>query len=283
MSQINTVDLTSTGHRGHSTTSGEAPLSEFRRQMREQQLRERRESRCQTNVGRGERVASILAGSALGLWGVGRRDWVGTGLALVGAAMLYRGASGRCTVYDALGIDTTSDDDQGSQDMEDGVCVTASFLINKPADKLYGFWRNFENLPQFMSHLESVEHIDDRRSHWVATAPKLYGGQVEWDAEITADEPNSLIAWRALEGSDVEHQGSIKFTPAMGDRGTRVAVEMVYRPPAGRLGRWTAKLFGEEPKQQIHDDLRNFKRMMEIGDVLTIAGQSRGNCSFLGS
>jgi uncharacterized membrane protein len=127
--------------------------------------------------------------------------------------------------------------------------------------------------------LKSVQVLSDGRSHWVAKAPSIIGGQVEWDAEITADEPSSKIAWRALPGGDVEHTGSIQFSRAPGDRGTKVRIDLEYQPPAGQIGRWVAKIFGEEPDQQIRDDLRNFKRMMEIGEVLTTIGQPKGTCT----
>jgi uncharacterized membrane protein len=218
------------------------------------------------NVGRGERLVSAAAGSILALLGVGRRDLAGLAIAGVGGALVYRGATGRCSVYQALGVNTADEDGEAQRTRlaDRGVHVNASFLINKSPEELYGFWKNFENLPQFMTHLESVRKIDEARSHWVAKAPRIYGGKVEWDAEITADEPNSRIAWRALPGADVEHRGSIKFKRALGDRGTMVNVDLDYRPPGG---------------QQIHADLRNFKRMMELGEIPTIAGQPRGTCT----
>jgi uncharacterized membrane protein len=93
-----------------------------------------------------------------------------------------------------------------------------------------------------MSHLESVAVVDDKRSHWVAKAPAIAGGKVEWDAEIINDEPNALIAWRSLENADVDNAGSVRFVPAPGDRGTEVKVVIDYIPPAGRVGKWVAKL-----------------------------------------
>jgi uncharacterized membrane protein len=212
--------------------------------------------------------------------GLGRRDLIGLLTAGVGGALAYRGATGHCHMYEALGIDTASDNASEDGSAEDrGTRITQSLLINKSPEELYAYWRNFENLPNIMRHLESVRVLDERRSHWVAKAPRIAGGEVEWDAEITADEPNSRIAWRALPGGDVEHRGSIKFVKAPGDRGTNVRVVLEYYPPAGQIGRWIAKILGEEPEQQIRDDLRNFKRVMEIGEVLTIIGQPHGTCT----
>jgi uncharacterized membrane protein len=225
---------------------------------------------------------SIADGSVLAMLGLGRRDLTGLIIAGVGGALAYRGATGHCAVYESLGIDSAHHEDgkaarRKPQDKSESE-VSACYLINKSPESLYSFWRDFENLPQFMTHLESVQKLDERKSHWVAKAPAIYGGKVEWDAEIVEEEPNSRIAWRSLPGGDVEHHGSITFAPALGDRGTKVRVEMFYRPPAGQLGRWVAKLFGEEPEQQIRDDLRRFKRLMEVGEILTIEGQPRGTC-----
>jgi len=144
--------------------------------------------------------------------------------------------------------------------------VRESITINRPAEELYRFWRNFENLPRIMTHLESVQVTGDRRSHWRAKAP--VGSTVEWDAEITEDRPNQLIAWRSLEGADVENSGSVQFVPAPGGRGTEVHVEIRYNPPGGMIGAAIAKLFGEEPSQQVKDDLRHFKQVMETGEVI---------------
>src|SRR5690606_12724574 len=123
--------------------------------------------------------------------------------------------------------------------------------INKPVEELYQFWKNLERLPEFMSHLESVRVIDEKRSEWVAKAPWIAGGETKWEAEITHDVPNQRLAWQTVEESSVEHRGEVTFRPAPGDRGTRVRVELKYAPPAGQIGRWMAKLFGEEPEQQV--------------------------------
>jgi uncharacterized membrane protein len=230
------------------------------------------------NVGQGERLVSAAAGAILALQGAARRDLTGALIAAVGGALVYRGATGRCAVYQRLGVDTTREDGHARTEPRPGVHITETFLIERSPEELYNFWRNFENFPQFMKHLESVKKIDDRRSHWVAKAPSIYGGHVEWDAEIATDEPNSRIAWRALPGSDVQHRGEVRFTPARSDRGTMVRVEMDYTPPVGQVGRWLAKLFGEEPEQQVRDDVRNFKRLIETGEVPTIEGQPHGTC-----
>jgi uncharacterized membrane protein len=125
-----------------------------------------------------------------------------------------------------------------------------------------------------MKHLVSVDMRDDRRSHWVATGPT--GSTVEWDAEITEDRPNEMIAWRSVEDSDVEHSGAVRFESAPGNRGTIVTVDMRYAPPGGTLGSAIAAWFGEDPPQSITMDLRRFKQIMETGEIITTEGQPAG-------
>jgi uncharacterized membrane protein len=150
-----------------------------------------------------------------------------------------------------------------------------SITVHRPIEEVYAFWRNFENLPHFMRHLESVAVMDDSRSHWVAKAPA--GKSVEWDAEMTEDRPNELIAWRSLPGADVYNAGEVRFNPAPGNRGTEVRVTLEYDPPLGKLGSKVAMLFREEPGQQVQDDLRHFKQVMETGEiVLSDATKQRG-------
>jgi uncharacterized membrane protein len=236
------------------------------------------------NVGRGERIASIAAGSILAALALYRRSLPGLLAAGAGGSLLYRGASGHCHLYDALGIDTARRPGaRHGEDLHDrGIHVEQAFLINKSPEELYAFWRNLENLPSILSHVKSVQVLDETRSRWVVDAPRIAGGQVEWEAEITRDEPNAFIAWRSLPGSQVDTTGQIRFTRAMGDRGTEVHVFMEYLPPAGKVGHWIATLFGSSPKTLIREDLRNFKRIQELGEIPTIRGQPRGTCKSRG-
>ena len=149
-----------------------------------------------------------------------------------------------------------------------------AITINAAPDDVYAQWRDFERLPQFMYHLESVRTIGEGRSHWVAKGPA--GTTVEWDAEVTEDVPGKRIAWRSIEGASVENWGSVRFQPAPGGQGTEVYVEVSYSPPGGRLGAVVAKLFGEEPNQQISDDLRRFKQIVETGEIARSDGSPRG-------
>jgi len=149
----------------------------------------------------------------------------------------------------------------------------ASITVNAPAAAVYSAWRDLEKLPTFMCHLDSVTRLDDTHSHWVAKAP---GGPAEWDAELVQDVPGTCIAWRSVEGAEIPNDGQVTFVPAPGDRGTEVHVELHYSPPLGALGSAVAKLFGEEPNQQVRDDLRRFKQIVETGEIARSEGAPEG-------
>ena len=231
-----------------------------------------------TNVGEVERWACAIGGGALALYGVTRGSLGGIAMALLGAALVQRGVSGHCNVYEAMNFSTAGGDalrnsENVSVPAERGTKVEKSVTINRPASELYRFWRNFENLPRFMNHLESVTVTGGDRSHWVAKAPG--GTTVEWDAEIYNEKQGELIAWRTLEGSQVASAGSVRFeetTPGT----TTVSVSLKYDPPGGKLGSMVAYLFGENPSQQIADDLQRFKQMMEGRGGADADGQQRG-------
>ena len=229
------------------------------------------------NVGDNERKASVVAGGVLALYGLSRRSWGGALLAAVGGGLLYRGVTGHCATYEALGTNTAEGDDAASpadKPGADGIQVREVVTINKSPEELYAFWRNFDNLPKFMNHLESVTTGDDKHSHWVAKAP--LGRTVAWDAEIINETPNRLIAWQTLPGASVSSAGTVRFEPALGGRGTEVRISLDYNPPAGVVGATVAKLFGEEPRVQIAEDLRRFKNLMETGETPTVEGQPVG-------
>lgn len=155
--------------------------------------------------------------------------------------------------------------------------VLKAITVNKSPDECYAFWRDFGRFPQFMRHIESIQVIDDMHSHWRATGPA--GATVEWDAEVIADQPGRLLAWRSSDDADVYNSGNVRFAPAPGGQGTLMQVEMEYSPPGGSAGAAVAMLFGEEPSQQIHSDLRRFKQLIECGEIPTTHGQAHGERS----
>ena len=218
------------------------------------------------NVGRTERLVSGLAAAAVAVVGLRRRRLRPLLLPLAGN-LFSRAVTGRCAVNRALGRNTARRRRRSpvaSVRQGEGIKVERSILVNRPVREVYRFWRNFENLPRFTEHLQSVTVLDENRSHWIAKAPA--GTKVEWDAIIHNEIEDELIAWRSLPGSDINHAGSVHFTPS-GQGGTEVRVVLSYEPPAGKLGAAVAKLLGEEPSQQVNDDLRRFKQVMEASEI----------------
>ncbi len=155
-------------------------------------------------------------------------------------------------------------------DIEDEVRVERSITVMRPIEEVFAFWKDYANLPRFMRHLISVETLGERRTRWTATGPA--GVRVTWDAETTVERENEWIAWRSLANADVHHHGSVHFRPAPGGRGSEVHVSLQYLPPAGRLGRGIAWLFGEEPSHQIKEDLRRLKQLLETGEIALAEG-----------
>jgi uncharacterized membrane protein len=210
------------------------------------------------NVGKTERLLSGIAGAAVIALALRRKRLRGVLLPL-GGGLLSRAVSGRCAVNRALGRNTAKGDRVSPLARGEGIRVERSITVNRPQEEVYRFWRQLENLPRFMDHLESVTVLDEERSHWVAKAPA--GTKVEWDASIQDEIENELIDWQSLPGSDVDNAGSVHFTPA--GEGTEVRVVLSYDPPAGKVGAAVAKLLGEDPEQQVEEDLRRFKQVME--------------------
>jgi uncharacterized membrane protein len=193
-----------------------------------------------------------------------------------GRATAAMAAVAGVTVLDIIGSEQLS---QSAGKKTSRIHVQESITIDRPAEDIYRFWHDTENLPRIMNHIESVREIGPGRTHWVAKAPA--GMHVEWDSEIVENRPNELIAWRSLEGSDVDHSGSVRFMRAPGGRGTVVTVETDYRPPGGTIGAKIAKLFGETPAKQIAVDLHRLKQLLETGEIATTKGQPAGRARSL--
>jgi len=243
------------------------------------------ESGSSVNVGQTERWVSAIGGGALAIYGLTRGSLGGIALGLLGAALVQRGVRGHCEVYQAMGYGTAGEGDlRNSENVsvrgERGIKVEKSVTISRTPEELFRFWRNFENLPRFMNHLEAVRVTGENRSHWVAKAPA--GMTVEWDAEVYNEKPDELIAWRTLEGADVDSAGSVRFEQDAGGHGTVVRVTLKYDPPGGSIGAAIARLFGENPEQQIDEDLRRFKQLMETGEIASTEGQPSGRSASTG-
>jgi uncharacterized membrane protein len=213
------------------------------------------------NVSRVERLVSVIGGGLLSVIALVRRGKLGALLAMLGGYLLRRGTTGHDPVYKKIGMNTSvkTNPEAVSVPHQQGVHTQKSITVNRPASELYDFWRNFENLPEFMTNVRSVTVQSPTRSHWAVEGPA--GTTVEWDAEIHNEVPNEVIGWRTLANAQINHAGSVRFTPM--PLGTEVTVTVEYVPPAGPLGVVVAKLFGKEAGQQIEQDLRSFKQLME--------------------
>lgn len=218
------------------------------------------------NVGQMERWVSLGAGGLLAAAAIKRRGVLGLALASLAAELLYRGVSGFCPIYGALGIDTSkrtgSHNPQASVPYGRGVRIEEWIAVARPARELYDYWRKLETLPQFMAHIEEVTALTDTRSRWRVRAP--IGSRITWEAEIINDVPGQLIGWRSLPGSAIHHAGSVHFDQRDGLTDVRVVLE--YAPPARYVGASVARILGEEPQRQITEDLRRFKAIVERGE-----------------
>lgn len=266
-----------------ASTSGTLSESQAAQQGRQGELFESRdfEKHDYANVGVAERWATGVGGAALIGYGLMRRGWSGVAMAAVGGVLLRRAATGYCAMYDALGVEH-DEQDALSTPLTRSVQIEQSVTIQRPAHELYQFWRQLENLPRFMTNIDDVKQTSPGRSHWVGHSG--LSTQVEWDAQITQDMENQLIAWESLEGSDVDTWGEVRFEPVSGapgsqeNQGTIVRLRMGVRPPAGAVGAAIAKLWRGDPKSIARENLRRFKQLMEAGEIPDIEGQPRGSC-----
>lgn len=200
------------------------------------------------------RWGALAAGSALAILGLTRRSKTGLALAVGGGLLAVAGSR----------LNT----------LPSHLVASSTMQINCSPQQAFELWRNFENLPLFMHHLDSVSVLGDRRSRWVAAGP--LGSRIHWDAEIVAERPGELISWRSLPGSDIDVDGYVEFRQAPGNRGTFVSANVIYSPPAGTIGGAIARLLGKDPSFLLRQDLRRLKALIEAGEIPTVEGQSHG-------
>lgn len=227
-----------------------------------------------TNVGPAERWASIIGGGALALYGISKATFGSMALALAGGALAYRGITGHSQIYQRFNVNTMARGTSKTHSDNATMQFAKSVTIDKPAADLYAYWHDFTHLPTFMQHLDSVTATGNGRSHWTARIPA--NNTVEWDAEITEDRPNEVIKWRSLPDAQVHNDGEVRFIPAPGGRGTEVHVTIRYDVPGGIAGKTLARLANVIPAQQVKDDVRRFKELMESGEIPTTEGQPAG-------
>lgn len=223
------------------------------------------------NMSATERQIALLGGGALvavGIEELVRGKFPGALMAGLGSILISSGVTGYSFMFEALNVNHAELglSDQVSVPHEQGIRAQRIVFVERSADELYRFWHNFENLPRFMKHVESVRVLDDLHSHWAIRGPA--GVPVEWDAVIVNEVIDELIAWRSLPGAAIPNAGSVAFIPV--GFGTEVRVILEYAPPAGQLGLTIAKLFGTEPEKLLEDDIYRFKTLLETGEVSSV-------------
>ena len=206
------------------------------------------------NLGPAERAMSVAGGAALALLGL-RRSRLALGLGAIGAALVWRGVTGHCAVYEWLGVDRAANT-RGQL----GLKLEREAVVREQPEAVYAFWRDFSNLPLVMPNLDSVKVLGPTLSHWRLKTPP--GMTVEWDAEVINEKPGELIAWQSTPTSTVQHAGSVRFEPTS-DGGTRVEVSLQYSPPAGEMGHVVAELLGADAGKQIETGLAGLQQAIE--------------------
>ncbi|MDB5249531.1 MAG: hypothetical protein JWQ40_3925 [Segetibacter sp.] len=219
-------------------------------------------AKLSVNVGKAERIASILAGTALLFKGLQNEEKKsGIAAALAGGLLLFRGATGHSVIYSLAGKHKLPDTVKN-------INIITKLTVNQPRQEVYNFWRKLSNLPLFMEHLEKVEVIDEKRSHWSAKVPGGLG-TIEWDAEIVKEIDGELLGWNSLPHATIHNAGKVEFRDADG-YGTELTVVITYRAPFGDVGEGIASLFNPMVKKMITKDVQGFKRYIEAGDIATI-------------
>lgn len=214
------------------------------------------------NVGKVERAASILAGSALLFKGLKNEEKKsGIAMAIAGGLLFFRGATGHSIIYGLAGK-------KKLPDTVKNINIMTKLTVNSPRQEVYDFWRKLSNLPLFMEHLERVEVLDDKRSHWVAKIPGGIG-KIEWDAEIVKEIDGELLGWNSLPHASINNAGKVEFRDA-DEHGTEITVLITYRAPFGDVGEGIASMLNPVFKKLITKDVKNFKRYIEAGDIATI-------------
>jgi uncharacterized membrane protein len=203
----------------------------------------------QRNWSPAARLLAATAGSALVIRGLRRTGARGLALRALGAALVARAAANR-RVANIVGLGKC-----------EGILIEKALHIAAPPERVFEYWRGFENFPQWMSHVIEVRSIAPGQYRWVVDGPG--GIPVEWDSELLHVEQNVEMAWRSRPGSIVRHAGRVRFDPAA--TGTRVQVQLCYVPIGGVLGHALAKAFGSDPKTEMDDDLMRLKTLIETG------------------
>ncbi len=219
------------------------------------------------NVGPIERLLSMVAGTALIGAGLLRRGKLGTALFAGGGVMIWRGVTGRCFVYKALGMSTAveCEDNEDYQSFPTrGLTIDQSITVHRPVEEVFRFWRDLSNLPRFLSQVQSIQVKDEKHSRW--SVRTWFGGSMQWNAEIFKEKHNRLIAWKSEEKARIPNMGTVHFSPLKNGHessSTEVRITFAYQPPGAALGLALFRLLGDSIAKQIGKDLHVLKDILE--------------------
>lgn len=202
------------------------------------------------NISLNERLVSMFIGGALMSRAIKRPFGAAF---LYGGYMAYRGFTGRCLFYEKLGIDASK---------PHAINVRGEFIISRPPNEVYTYWRNLNNLPASIDHLLNVEVIEENLSKWKYN---VMGNvlSVDWKAEIVKDEPGHLIGWRSTKGSLLHHVGRVEFAETSDPQETLLKIVLSYHPPAGGVGLGLAKLLNPYFESLLKKEIKTFKHTIE--------------------
>ncbi len=230
------------------------------------------ERKSTTNVSNTERIISVLAGSYFAYRALARTPKEYKLLAPA-AFLLYRGVTGNCPGYSAIGKSLLSDN------AHNNITIKTSATVNRPTDTVYAFWRRLENLPLFMTHLKSVTQQENGISKWEAYIPAGLGSSISWEAEIVKEEPGKELSWNSIKGSTIENAGNVIFEDA-GELGTTIHVTISYQAPFGTAGEKVLSLLTPKFEKMIQEDVSNFKEYIETGKLPLDKKLKHKNTSF---
>lgn len=229
------------------------------------------------NVGLLERIASTALGGVLVTRGIQKHSVTSIAGAVVGANLIYRGISGHCGLYSALGVNTAVVHKPGSDISAEAPEVRRSITIGRPADELFAIWRDPAKLARIVAHFAEVTPQTDGVTHWRARGPAKQ--ILEWYSRYIQEEPGRSLVWQSLPGSTMAHHGEITFQKGPDETGTVVALQMKFEPPLGGIGTGLVKAFHLVPRAIAGKTLRRFKSLAETGEIPTLEHNPSGRGS----
>jgi len=221
-----------------------------------------------TNVGAAERLASMAMGGVLVTWAFRKRSPAMIAAGIVGADLIYRGASGHCRVYDALGVNTAATNTTGEQISSSAPEIQRSITINRSPEELFTLWSNPENLGRIMAHFAEVTPEGGDVTRWKVRGPMSQ--MFEWTSRQTVEEPGSKLSWQSLPGGTIATRGNVAFRPGPEGKGTEVTIWVQFEPPLGAVGEALAKTLQTFPRAIAGQALRRFKSLAETGEIPTL-------------